>query len=437
MTVAASVTAGDSPLELIRDRTAASRRYDAEALAAMLEHEDAVERTCSAAGDGLAARSAHRAHAMHEISRAVRLSERTVANLLSAAREVRNHLPRCWRGFLLGGFDRTALRAIASVSTDITDPQALETLDRDAASAAARMTPGRLRSWLNRRIARLTPADHQRAVEQARAQRCVRITHLSDGVSHVEALLATPVAAAIEQRIRAVARSAEAPVPQEDARRRRLDGTDHPQEDPSDADGGAPLTRTAGDGRTLDQREADLFAAWLLDGRRLDDVEVDASIAIMIPEATLTGDSEAPGISADRSWTIPAEEARRLAGSGGGPSRGHRWYEIRHGRADGVGGIGPVDDDGLGLTGVEADLLSVVYAGRYPPEHLRRALSFRDGTCRASGCVVPAARCDVDHRTPYPQGPTTAENLQMLCRRHHRMKSHGLLTGTDPPHRPG
>ncbi len=318
-----------------------------------------------------------------------------------------------------------------SVRTCVT-PHSLEIFDRDAAAAAARMSPGKLRTWLIRRLVRLTPEENQRAVASARERRCVQVTHFPDGTSLLEALLPTPVAAAIDKRLRAVARSAEAPVPRQDTRGRRLDGADTaPQTSLFEAEAGAgpvggvpveePCTRAAGDGRTLDQRAADLCAAWLLEGRRSDGVEIQAKIAVMIPEATLLGDSEAPGISADRSWCLTAQDARQMAAGGG-----HEWYGARYHPGSGP----PADEtaDGLGPTGDEADLLSIVYRGRFPSERLRDALIFRDGTCQAPGCVVPAERCDVDHQIPHPLGPTSAGNLWMLCRRHHRMKSHGFLT---------
>ncbi len=36
---------------------------------------------------------------------------------------------------------------------------------------------------------------------------------------------------------------------------------------------------------------------------------------------------------------------------------------------------------------------------------------------------VPAVDCDLDHVVPFPQGPTTAENLRAFCRSHHRFKT--------------
>ncbi|MBC7677741.1 MAG: HNH endonuclease, partial [Pseudorhodobacter sp.] len=45
----------------------------------------------------------------------------------------------------------------------------------------------------------------------------------------------------------------------------------------------------------------------------------------------------------------------------------------------------------------------------------------------------PARRTDLDHRTPWPRGSTSADNLQCLCRHHHRAKHavFTVLTDTD------
>ncbi len=48
----------------------------------------------------------------------------------------------------------------------------------------------------------------------------------------------------------------------------------------------------------------------------------------------------------------------------------------------------------------------------------------RDRTCRAPGCHRPATGCDADHIVPWPDGPTTLPNTAMLCRYHHRLKTH-------------
>ena len=35
---------------------------------------------------------------------------------------------------------------------------------------------------------------------------------------------------------------------------------------------------------------------------------------------------------------------------------------------------------------------------------------------------MPSRRCDLDHVTRFPDGPTTEANLHALCRHHHRLK---------------
>ena len=47
------------------------------------------------------------------------------------------------------------------------------------------------------------------------------------------------------------------------------------------------------------------------------------------------------------------------------------------------------------------------------------------GTASSPGAPAPPRRCDHDHVVPHPDGPTCACNLAPLCRRHHRLKTHG------------
>ena len=57
-----------------------------------------------------------------------------------------------------------------------------------------------------------------------------------------------------------------------------------------------------------------------------------------------------------------------------------------------------------------------------PPAALADHVRARDQYCVFPGCAVPAEKCDLDHRIPFPRGATTVENLAALCRRHHRLK---------------
>jgi hypothetical protein len=55
-------------------------------------------------------------------------------------------------------------------------------------------------------------------------------------------------------------------------------------------------------------------------------------------------------------------------------------------------------------------------------EHVRAV----DGVCRGPGCEVLASRCDLDHETPWPAGPTAVGNLHAKERFHHNVKTAGI-----------
>jgi hypothetical protein len=64
------------------------------------------------------------------------------------------------------------------------------------------------------------------------------------------------------------------------------------------------------------------------------------------------------------------------------------------------------------------------------PDRLADQVTERDGTCIHPWCTRPAAwSCDKDHCQPYDRGgPTSTDNIALLCRRHHRTKTHGRWT---------
>jgi hypothetical protein len=55
-------------------------------------------------------------------------------------------------------------------------------------------------------------------------------------------------------------------------------------------------------------------------------------------------------------------------------------------------------------------------------DRIRRFVEHRDRSCTFPGCTVPGHWCDIDHREPWPLGPTDRENCHCVCRRHHRAK---------------
>lgn len=69
-----------------------------------------------------------------------------------------------------------------------------------------------------------------------------------------------------------------------------------------------------------------------------------------------------------------------------------------------------------------------------PTAGIAKLVRERDEVCRFPYCTASAAHADLDHVVPFDQGgPTTATNLQALCRHHHRAKTHGGFTVTMTP----
>lgn len=71
----------------------------------------------------------------------------------------------------------------------------------------------------------------------------------------------------------------------------------------------------------------------------------------------------------------------------------------------------------------------------YSPTDAQRAfVAGRDGHCRFPGCEAPPQVCDIDHIQRFEGGgKTTTDNLHLLCRRHHRLKTAGSWDVTRHP----
>lgn len=65
-----------------------------------------------------------------------------------------------------------------------------------------------------------------------------------------------------------------------------------------------------------------------------------------------------------------------------------------------------------------------------PPQDLADRVIARDRTCMFPGCTRPARVSDLDHRVPFPYGPTSEMNMNALCERDHLVKTLGLWSYT-------
>ncbi len=161
----------------------------------------------------------------------------------------------------------------------------------------------------------------------------------------------------------------------------------------------AAALRAPDEPRTFAQLKADAFAELALGGVGSGGPAggIRAQVAITVPVLTLLGADDAPA-HLEGYGPIDAETARRLAGGSAGFTRI--------------------------LTHPETGALLSVGRDRYAvPAELRRALRYRDETCRMVGCERRAASCDIDHTTAWQHGGATSiDNLAHLCRRHHQLK---------------
>jgi len=77
--------------------------------------------------------------------------------------------------------------------------------------------------------------------------------------------------------------------------------------------------------------------------------------------------------------------------------------------------------------GPDGSVMDVGRRTRTVPTPIRRALTARDTRCRFPGCT--AHRCDAHHITHWADGgPTSLDNLMLLCRRHHTLVHEGGIS---------
>ncbi len=304
-----------------------------------------------------------------EIGQEMGLSEHQVLSRLAVADRVIEHAPTCWAAFCDGLIDAARVREISSGLDRLERESSWALLDEKALAYATTHTTSELRSWIKRFVTRTESDEALDRAEKARDQRYVALHHLEDGMSWLSAYLPSHQAAAVMKRLDRAAR-----VPVDD-----------------------------GDTRTLPQRTADLYVSWLTHGETLDLPTVTGDVAVTIEADVLTGLIDGHAESSDGEWSVPASWI--LEDIDPDETFWHRMI------TDPVGG----------------DVLAHDYVGRFAPDVLAKAIRFRDGVCRAPGCRVPAERCDLDHREPWPTGPTNGNNMWALCRRHHSMKGHDVL----------
>ncbi|WP_131828009.1 HNH endonuclease signature motif containing protein, partial [Mycolicibacterium fortuitum] len=141
-----------------------------------------------------------------------------------------------------------------------------------------------------------------------------------------------------------------------------------------------------------------------------------AVVHVLAAKATVHGGSDAPGYLPGHG-ILPAESVRDLAGRA----------KIKPVRLPGdtadAGPCGESKPRHSGDSPEAAGQADNAEPGYRPSAALSEFIRWRDLTCRFPGCDAPAERCDIDHTTPWPAGPTHPSNTKLYCRAHHLIKT--------------
>ena len=313
-----------------------------------------------------------------DVATALRLSPTTAQSRIDVARVLVGHLPNTISALSTGEISVAHATVIArETATAIKNglsPESIFRVEQTALAHAEFHTPGQVASKVKTTIAKLAPEDFEELVDRARDSRRVTFYPEADGMATVIAILPAEDA-------QTVMKSIEAYILKQDAQ---------------DAAEWSVLS--------ADMKRADALTA--IASQALASMATDVqphrrpiTISVAIDLATLMGLAENPGQLAGYG-AIPASVARRLAADG-------NWQRF-------------VSDPTTG------NLLDFGREKYTPPQELVDYLLARDRVCRFPGCRRTGQSSDIDHAHSWETGgETNPANLGLLCRRHHRMKTHG------------
>jgi hypothetical protein len=313
-----------------------------------------------------------------DVATALRLSPTSAQSRIDVARVLVGHLPNTISALSTGEISVAHATVIArETATAIRNGLSEESIFRVEQTALAHAefhTPGQVASKVKTTIAKLAPEEFEEIVDRARDSRRVSCYPEADGMATVIAILPAEDAQTVMKSIEAfiLKRNSE------------------------DAPEWSILT--------ADMKRADAltYIASQALSSLADEVQphrrpITISVAIDLP--TLMGLAENPGQLAGYG-AIPASVARRLAADG-------NWQRF-------------VSDPTTG------NLLDFGREKYTPPQELIDYLLARDRVCRFPGCRRTGQSSDIDHAQSWETGgETNPANLGLLCRRHHRMKTHG------------
>jgi hypothetical protein len=387
-----------------------------------------------------------------EVAAALTLTGPAAGVLSDVALDLAVRLPGTFQAQHAGIIDYPRARLIAESTRILTDEQARQ-VEAKILPAAGEQTTGQLRAALARAVIAVDPQAATRRREEAQKDPRVRRWREDAGTAALAGYSLPPAdVLAADQRLtdRAVAlRNAGLPGPLEELRARAyldtLLGRDSapPPADPTSAPPAGPASRpSAGPASKAPHSPRDPSPP-IPPGDPAPSAppnpapcrpRLAARVNLTLPLATALGLADAPGLVGGFG-PVDAPLARHLAGLASAhpasrccitltDAEGHA---VGHGCLPGSGGLSDLATRGLSLAITPLARGSCDHRHeepRYQPSRkLQHLVWARTPTCTAPGCRRPAARCDLDHTTPYDQGGRTCEcDLAPLCRHHHRCK---------------
>jgi hypothetical protein len=379
-----------------------------------------------------------------DISAALRMSGNSAQYKIDIARSLINTLPNTCSALATGEISpahaNVIARETAAAIREGLPTEAIARIEESAIAHAEFHTPAQVGNKVRTMLAQVAPKEFEEIVVRARETRKVSMYRESDGMATVVAILpaedAQTVMSAIENFvIRANRRDEEArnhaakaeiirtafigrsPSTYENTKRKSgagvsgagvsgagVSGAGDEQIKMTPEEEAAFSNEYAPDLRTMDMKRADALSeiagiAVSLSADEAKSHRRSVSVNVTIDLPTLLGLKENPGQLAGYG-VLPAQIMRALAGEG-------KWRRF-------------ITDPNTGT------LLDYGRDSYQPPQDLVDYLIARDRTCRFPGCRQSAARADIDHAEAWEDGgETSAANLGALCRRHHRMKTHG------------
>src|SRR5699024_1913761 len=139
------------------------------------------------------------------------LTAGAVAHRIDEYTFIQTHMPLLWARHQDGRIDAWRLHIIAETARDtLTDPPSFTVLDEKLAAwldGRATFTPGQLRAWLGRTVARLEPDNQRERTRRCWDQRSARITHDDDGTAQLFSVLSNADGIAIDDLVNQLARA--------------------------------------------------------------------------------------------------------------------------------------------------------------------------------------------------------------------------------------